>query len=395
MHDRTSSPQLVAAAEVRRLLSDPGRLTLVAQPIVDLRNGVITGYEALARFELEQPASPDLVFAAANGCGLGDALEALVVERALGLAVQLPPNCFLSINVDPDHLTASRVFDVIVAHGPLDRVVFELTEQRRATDIDQVARCLAKLRQHGAYVAVDDAGAGYSGLLQILKLRPQFVKHDRALVSAVHADEAKRAMVQMVGEVAARLDAWVIAEGIEDEQELRALAQLSVPLGQGNFLALPAPPWSSLSADIERVLDLLPNDPLKSGLVGQLVEPCTPCAGESSWPEGAQTCVRLDANGRPTALRIVDSAGERVRAAHDLLRVKRTTTLAAVALRGAARSERLRWDPIVCIDDLGRFDGVVHMHKLVWALASCASGGEEAAAIDLAALDRPVAAGER
>src|ERR1700755_1738685 len=91
---------------VRAVLSDPTLLSLVAQPVVDLRNGAIVGYEALARFKLDVPTPPDVVFASAANWGFGAELEAQVVQRALKLAKTIPQNCFLAINVDPEHLTS-------------------------------------------------------------------------------------------------------------------------------------------------------------------------------------------------------------------------------------------------------------------------------------------------
>jgi EAL domain-containing protein (putative c-di-GMP-specific phosphodiesterase class I) len=351
-------------------LSDSSRFSLVAQPVVDLRNGTIVGYETLARFNLEVATPPDVVFASAASLGFGAELEARVLQRALQLAKAIPQNCFLAINVDPEHLTSPRVLEVILSHGDLGGLVFELTEQRRISDVRAVANSLNELRERGAFTAVDDAGTGYAGLQQILTLRPQFLKLDRALVSGVHADEAKRAMIEMLGELAERLDAWIIAEGVEDKAELHALAQLGVPLAQGYYLGWPAPPWASLAPDVERTLDVLPRHKRSPDRVDPLVEPCPMCDLDSEWPEGPGTCVRVEPSTRPHSMRIVDANGERIRAAHELLRVKRSSAISAVALRSAARPERMRWDPIVCVDDLGHFEGIIHVHRLVWELAS-------------------------
>jgi EAL domain-containing protein (putative c-di-GMP-specific phosphodiesterase class I) len=374
MRDPSSFPPLISEEGIRDILSDERRLTLVSQPIVDLRRGVIVGYEALARFKVDVPAPPDVVFACAERAGLGEELETLVVKRALGLAASIPANCFLAINVDPQHLTCARLLDVILDHGDLGGLVFELTEQRQIEDIQGVAQALAQLRKLGAFTAVDDAGAGYSGLQQILALRPQFLKLDRTLVSSVHIDEAKRATIEMLGELAERLDAWIIAEGVETAAELHVLAQLGVPLAQGYFLARPALPWTGLTPDVENALDLLPKEALATGSVESLVEPCALCDLVSDWPQDRGTCMRLEATMRPAVMRIVDEHGERLREPHEFLRVKRGSSLAAVALRSCARPESLRWDPIVCIDDLGHFEGLIHVHKLVWALASRETG---------------------
>jgi EAL domain-containing protein (putative c-di-GMP-specific phosphodiesterase class I) len=355
---------------LRAVLSDPSGFSLAAQPIVDLRNGTIVGYEALARFKLDVATPPDVVFASAASLGFGAELEARVVQRALQIAKTVPPNCFLAINVDPEHLTSPRVLEAILSHGDLGGLVFELTEQRRITDVRAVANSLNELRERGAFTAVDDAGAGYAGLQQILTLRPQFLKVDRVIVAGVHADEAKRAMIEMLGELAERLDAWIIAEGVEDKAELHALAQLGVPLAQGYCLGWPAAPWPRLAPDIERTLDVLPRQKRSSDRVEPLVEPCATCELAAEWPEGAAVSIRVEGTTRPHSMRIVDENGAHVRAAHELLRVKRSSSISAVALRSVARPERMRWDPIVCVDDLGHFEGIIHVHRLVWELAS-------------------------
>jgi EAL domain-containing protein (putative c-di-GMP-specific phosphodiesterase class I) len=363
-------PPAIGEDGIRQILADEQRLSLVCQPVIDMRRGIIVGYEALSRFKLDVPAPPDVVFACATHYGLGVELEALVVQRALALAQSVPANCFLALNVDPEHLILTPVFDVIMNHGDLGGLIFELTEQRQIINSQEVVSCVAELRKRGAFIAVDDAGAGYSGLQQIHALRPQFIKVDRALVSSVHADEAKRAMIQMLGELAERLDAWLIAEGIETDAELHALAQLGVPLAQGYYLARPAPPWTTLAPEVRRALAVLPKQALSTGRVEDLLEPCRSCDLQSEWPDGAGVCVRLEPSGRPFAMRIVDENGVRVRTSHEVLRAKRNTSLSALALRSVARSERFRWDPIVCIDDLGHFEGLIHIHKLVWMLAS-------------------------
>lgn len=374
MREQSGYPPLVGEESIQRILSDRQVHSFVSQPIVDLRRGTIVGFELLSRFRLDVQAPPDIVFACADRAGLGEELEALVVERALALSRDLPPNCFLAINVVPTHLTSPRVFDVILDHGNLGGMVFELTEQRQIEDVQAVARCLSRLRKLGAFIAVDDAGAGYSGLQQILALRPQFLKLDRTLVSSLHTDEAKRATIEMLGELAGRLDAWIIAEGVETNQELHALAQLGVPLAQGYYLARPALPWTGMTQDVEQAIDILPRDTLTTGLVEALVEPCALCDLEADWPEGVGTCVRLEATTKPVEMRVVDELGERVRSSHEFLRVKRGSSLAAVALRCSARLERLRWDPILCVDDLGNFEGLIQVHKLLWALATRDSG---------------------
>ncbi|HTV25448.1 MAG TPA: EAL domain-containing protein, partial [Polyangiaceae bacterium] len=274
----------LAEPDIRRLLEEPGRLNLVGQPLVDLRRGDIVGYELLSRFKLDQPTSPDRVFAAAARQGLGAKLEARVIERGLVLAETLPDNCFLSINIDPTLLTTERVLAALDTRPSLAGMVFELTEHTAIDDLPGVVSAVAWLRERGGLVAMDDAGAGYSGLKQILELRPQLLKLDRALISDVDDDPAKRALVQMIGELGARLDAWLLAEGIETEAELRVLRQLGVPLGQGYFLARPGPPWAPLRSEALALLTGTPAAVRGPSIAHRLLESCAVCRDDEPWP---------------------------------------------------------------------------------------------------------------
>jgi EAL domain-containing protein (putative c-di-GMP-specific phosphodiesterase class I) len=369
MPESAPPPPSLTEGDIRQLLADPNRIALVAQPIVDLHRGAIVGYETLARFKLEPFAPPDRVFAAAARVGLAEDLEAAVVERALALSLQKPPNTFLAINIDPEHVAAPKVQKLLEARGDLGGLVFELTEHRVVQDLPVVIDALADMRKRGAFVAVDDAGAGYSGLKHILEVRPHFLKLDRELVTNVHDDEAKRALIEMLGELAGRLDAWVLAEGIETELELRTLCQLGIPLGQGYFLARPSPPWCTLAPNAERSIAAAPHRAVSTTTIEFLVELCTLCVETSDWPETTRVCVRVNGEGRPLEMRVNEGTLRTVRSAHDLLRVKRESTLRDVALRATTRPERLRWDPIVCVDDRGNFVGVITLERIVGALA--------------------------
>ena len=209
--------------DILRLIEEPGHIALVGQPIVETRRGRVGGYELLSRFALEQPVAPDQVFAEATRHGLADRLEGAVIETALRLVGTQPPNCFVTINVDPRQIRSRVVLDALDRPSSLRGIVLELTEHGEADDLDAMREVLEHVRARGANTAIDDAGAGYSGLKQILELRPQYLKIDRDLVSGLHQNEAKRALVQMLGELAGRLDAWVIAEGIETREQAKLI----------------------------------------------------------------------------------------------------------------------------------------------------------------------------
>lgn len=369
MAESRAIPVLVTADDVRLLLAEPQRAVLAAQPIVDLPRGVVVGYELLARFALGRPSPPDHVFATAMQAGLAEELEALVVSRAMQLFDTLPSDCFLTVNVDPLHLTSPLVREVIDRRSDLHRLVFELTEHRAVDDIPSLRRAIQELHARGAMFAVDDAGSGYSGLKQILELRPQLIKLDRELVSGLHRDEAKRALVQMLGQLAARLDAGVIAEGIEGDDELRTLCNLGVPLGQGYFLGRPSPPWTELSEPAQHTLrDARAARPRETSM-SRLVEPCATLTRETPWPEDLGLILRVDDGRRPLGMRIQDHHGVRVRAEHELMRIQSGTTLSDIALRVVARPDALRWDPAICVDDRGLVMGILRPQRLLAALA--------------------------
>ncbi|MET0595536.1 MAG: EAL domain-containing protein [Polyangiaceae bacterium] len=363
------APPSITEGDVQRLLADTSSLTLVTQPVVDLHRGVIVGYETLARFKLDQPAPPDRVFAAASLYGLAEDLEALVVGKALALASKRPPNTFLAINIDPQHVASPKVQRLLEARDDLAGLVFELTEHRVVEDLPTVTSALADMRKRGAFIAVDDAGAGYSGLKHILEMRPQFLKLDRELVTNVHQDEAKRAVIEMLGELAARLDAWILAEGIETELELRALCQFGVPLGQGYFLARPHPPWCDLAPGAAKAFAQVMHRAESNATIERLIELTATCEDTAEWPAIASVCVRVTREGRPLEMRVNEGTGRVVRSAQDMLHIKKDSALRDVALRATTRAERFRWDPIVCVDERGNLLGVIPLERIVGALA--------------------------
>jgi EAL domain-containing protein (putative c-di-GMP-specific phosphodiesterase class I) len=238
--------------EVLRLLRADGGITPVFQPIISLRDGDLAGYEALARFP-QDPASrpPNVWFAQAHRCGLGVELETRAVLAAL-LAAHDAPHGYVSINVSPAALRAPQLLAQLPAdlHG----IVVEITEHELVADGERLRSTLADLRERGARIAVDDAGAGYAGLRQLMVLRPDLIKLDRGLIEDVAHDHAKQALVECFVRFAHRTAAAVCAEGIESESDLITLARLGVTYGQGYAIARPAPSWPQHFDHVRTVL---------------------------------------------------------------------------------------------------------------------------------------------
>jgi EAL domain-containing protein (putative c-di-GMP-specific phosphodiesterase class I) len=216
-------------------------LRMVFQPIVDLATGATIGIEALARFDAEPVRPPDAWFHDAAEVGLGPDLELAALAAAVRQVDALPAGLLLSLNASPTTAMDARLTEVL---QPLDarRVVLELTEHQRVADHGRLHDALSPLRSRGLQIAVDDAGAGYAGLQQILELQPDVIKLDLALVRGVDVDPVRRSLAAALVTFATETSATLIAEGIETAAELTVLRDLGVHWGQGYHLARPTAP---------------------------------------------------------------------------------------------------------------------------------------------------------
>ena len=345
-----------------------GDVTLQFQPIVDLRRGVVAGYEALARFAGPPYASPDQWFHQAAVTGQSIELEAHVIGLALRRREMLPPNTFVSINVSPSVLASPRWGEILAPYRHLDHVVVEVTEHEAIANYGAAVLALKLARARGALLAVDDAGAGYASLQHILRLRPDLVKLDRTFISRCHEDPARSSLIETVGLMADRLDARIVAEGVETDAELRRLIELGVPLAQGWFLGYPSGQFSPVPWPAARVIRAAPRPMSDHAVAGQLIEPWPALASSALESARAATTptVVLDADQRP-----VGWLGTDVRdSACALLVVKPCTPLRALAQRAMSRSAALRFLPVVCTDECGRYLGVIRVEQLVRWLAT-------------------------
>ena len=338
------------------------------QPIVDTARGTVAGYESLARFSGPPEVTPDRWFALARSAGVGAELEARALRTALEARRVLPPNRFLTVNVGPDALLTPQVRTVLAEAGDLRGVVVEITEQIAVADYDALLAAIAPVRAAGALLAVDDTGAGFASLKHVTVLRPDFVKVDRDLVAGIDTDETKAAVVEALGMFTSRLDAWLIAEGVETAAELERLLSLRVPLAQGFALGRPRPVMgtacSEAAAQCRRRTSLS-----RQGTLLDLAEPAPQCrtaagarAAFTRDPTLAWAVV-VDDDGRP--VRLVGRCG----ATHPPLSVLPTERLADVARRVAPRPPEQRHSPVALCDGRARLVGLVGVERLLGRLA--------------------------
>ncbi|WP_250028794.1 EAL domain-containing protein [Paractinoplanes maris] len=205
----------------------------VFQPIHNMMNGHVVGYEALTRFA--DGSNPRDALAAASSQGLHIALDAALIQASIASAASLPNGTWLSVNVTPDLLRRPHELAPLLATAPRP-LVLEIGEAAPAE--------LARLG--GVHLAVDDLGAGYETLARIETLRPAFLKLGLASLEGVETQTARQAAIRALVEFAGQHHCTVIAEGIETAAQRDALVACGVPFGQGFYLGKPVP--------VERVL---------------------------------------------------------------------------------------------------------------------------------------------
>lgn len=221
-------------------------LSSVFQPIYDLISPHIVGYEALIRGPANSEFhNPMNLFETANKSGLLSPLEFVCRDVSCEQFVQkqLPGKLF--INISPMSLLESKhpngvTSQILKSHGlSPDRVVIEISEQYPLDDYEVIRLATHHYRAMGFEIAIDDLGAGYSGLRVWSEIRPDYVKIDRHFIENIHEDPIKREFVRSIQEISRSLGCKVIAEGIETESQLSTVRSLGINLCQGFLLGRP------------------------------------------------------------------------------------------------------------------------------------------------------------
>ena len=232
----------------------------VYQPIVDLTNGRVIGYEGLSRPTGESGfADPASMFSAAEAVGRTVELDLSCLHAVVAGARQMPAEQILSINISPrtveaPHFSADALMSLLgrYAIAP-ERVVIELTERERVEDLNRLQANLGALQRHGLRIAADDVGAGNAGLRLLSQMRFDIVKIDLTLVQEGAERDSSRAVMRSLRELAARWHATVIAEGLETVSQLRMVRELGIAVGQGYLLARPMAEPTLLSVDMSAI----------------------------------------------------------------------------------------------------------------------------------------------
>lgn len=218
-------------------------LKMAFQPIVDVEQRSVFAYEALVRgadgasaAQVLGAVKPDEMYSFDQTC------RVLAIETAQRLGMQT----YLSINFLPNAVyePASCIRLTLAAARKVgfspDRLIFEITESEKIRNPEHALKIIKDYRQRGFLTAIDDFGAGYSGLNLLVDFQPHIVKLDMALTRDIDRDAVRRAIVAGVIGTCNALGCQIIAEGIERPEELDTLRNMGVSLFQGYLLARPA-----------------------------------------------------------------------------------------------------------------------------------------------------------
>ncbi len=260
-HDAKDKP---TSAELRKRLKfviDNDAVAIVFQPIVDLRRAEIIGYEALSRPSKEAGFDgPAEMFIAADEYGMINEIERVARKKIFSAVDEFDRDLLLFFNNSPPVFTSDSFVEVISAeieyldHLQLNRLVLEVTERTSPNLIADLNVRAMLLRELGFQVAIDDVGAGVSGLNQIMSLRPNWIKLDRELINHIDYDPLKQNLIRTFVRFSRFSNIELIAEGVERVEELNVLIDLGVTHAQGFYLARPGDHTQTLDSDLQKLI---------------------------------------------------------------------------------------------------------------------------------------------
>ncbi len=242
------------AAQRRRLQRDLEEATrenafvLHYQPRLSLATGETAGAEALIRWPHGKRGlvPPAAFIPLAERTGLITAIGGWVIRTACAAAVHWPPDWTVSVNVSArqldDNALLQQVATALAESGlPPDRLELELTESMLVDVSLDTLLTLSAIRDLGVGIALDDFGTGFASLAMLKRLPLTVMKLDRSLVRDLPGDREDAAIVRAVVQTGHALGLFVVAEGIETEQQRAFLSGIGCDEGQGYLFSHPVP----------------------------------------------------------------------------------------------------------------------------------------------------------
>ncbi len=250
--DRGSAERLIALTELQKAVDD-SQLVLYYQPKVTLGTGTIVGYEALVRWQHPRRGLlwPSHIVPVVEQSPLVRDFTLRVLDMACAAAADLaklspdaPPT--MAVNLSARNLMDARLIDDVMAilerhQIPASQLILEITETVIVSELEVVEQVLTGLRARGVQLSVDDFGTGFSSLSFLQRFAVNEIKIDRRFVQGIAANSGDAAIVRSTVHLASGLGLRVVAEGVEDAEQLRRLREYGCDLGQGYLLGRPVP----------------------------------------------------------------------------------------------------------------------------------------------------------
>ncbi len=257
--------QVVARMHTRWLvkLLAANSLSVVFQPLVSLATKSCVACECLVRGDQGgTPVGAESLLSTARVLGMSHELDHAAWRAALKQGRSLMQNGLaLFLNFTPSSVYNPK-FDVKKTKAmcqemgaDISQLVFEVTEAEKVHDLDFLKSIMQEYRAEGAKIALDDLGSGYSSILHLADLRPDYVKLDQRLVRNAYGDRLRSVLLKAITEASHKLGIRVVAEGVETEDDLKFCFEIGADLAQGYFLARPAEVPLPVSSEAMQVLD--------------------------------------------------------------------------------------------------------------------------------------------
>ncbi|QJQ31638.1 bifunctional diguanylate cyclase/phosphodiesterase [Sphingomonas lacunae] len=239
---------------------DHDDIGLAFQPLVDMKNRRVIGFEALARWTHEgEPISPGEFVPIAEDSGLILPLGRLVIDKAAATLARWderlgkPMPVGISVNVSPIQLARDDIITVVqhaLERHQIDgrRLIIEVTESSVVRNPDTADAILRALTDLDVRIAMDDFGTGYSNIASLQRLPIHTLKIDRSLVAGIDTSADSLAIVRTIQRLAEALGLRTTAEGIETETVAQQVAAIGCDVGQGFLFSRPLDPDAAFDA---------------------------------------------------------------------------------------------------------------------------------------------------
>lgn len=351
--DLQHSDTLVRARPLPAPTQDVG-VHVLYEPILDVARGVTAGFQAHARPDDDAPD------------GVDPAVTAVVVDSSLKAFSTLPTNTFISIPIPLELVSHPSIRRLLADHGDLAGIVLDITDFHSSL-VAASEQALGDYRRAGALIAVGGGDSGQPELGSIIRLRPAMIRLGAAWTQGIDQHVHRRQAIEVTGQLAGQLDAWILADDVSSAAELRVLAQLGVPLARGSFIGAAEPVWSTIEPSARIVLPPVvdaPDGTLRS-MIQQAYTTDNLAAAQSVLPDasGFESVVVIDDQSRPVSVLQQGTFGrwEPV----DVLTINVDTPVADAVARAMARPQAARFSPVACTDAAGRFVGMLRIERLM------------------------------